>query len=133
MGRDYPDRYQPRFPRRGLLVRPHASRYQRQRVRLCARAPQDHSLPLRCDGHPVKLHGRRRRRRHMECDERNARHGHQYVLRLPIGEVERRKRRRRRRDVHILERECDDVVWFFAGQCQLGCVPVTEFFVSAHA
>lgn len=87
MGREHPARYQSRLPRRGLLVRPHAGRHQRQRVRLCAHAPQDHTLPLRRDGHPVKPHDRRRRRRHMECDERNAGYGHQYVLCLPIGEL----------------------------------------------
>lgn len=127
MGREHPAGYQPRFPRGDLLVRPHADRYQRQRVCPCARPPQHHTLPLQRDGRPNKLRRWRCRRRRMEHRVPSARHGHQPVLRLSDGQLDRRGRRWHRRVIRVLEREHDVVVWFYAGQCGLGCVCVVDF------
>ena len=130
MGRDHPVRCQPRFSWCDFLVRPHTGRYQKQRVCFRAHPPQDHAIPLRRDGRTGELHGRRRRCRDMEHVEPDARRGHQHILCLAIGQLERRERQRCWRVVRVLGGERADDVRVLAEWCGLGCVCVAEVVVS---
>lgn len=124
--RDQRHKHQPRFPRRNLLVIPYDVRHHSQRVRVCARPPQNHALPLRRDGGADQLHGRRRRRGRMEHKERDARDGDQHVLRDAICELGRDQRRRQGRDVGVCGWGRVDDVWVCAEWGGLGCVCVTD-------